>query len=107
MTQAPNPSEFSVNEKLGEYIVVISISGEMRINIKAESQEEADAKAEEIADQLADDQMEAELDTVDDIEIQSVHRPLPMFRVTRDGKKMQVSRLMAGDLPRDPDERGF
>jgi hypothetical protein len=30
-----------------------------------------------------------------------------MYRVIRDGRNMQVSRLMEGDQPREPGEYGF
>lgn len=107
MTETPNPADFSVNEKPGEYEVRIHVEGYIVRTICADSQEDAEAKAEDIADDIAEDREIAELDEVDDIEVHSCRRPRPMFRVTRDGKASQVSHLRAGDIPREPDERGF
>ena len=40
MTEQPNPADFSVNDKPGEYEVRIRIEGEIRRTIKADSLEE-------------------------------------------------------------------
>ena len=107
MTEQPNPADFSVNDKPGQYEVRIRIEGEIRRTIKADSQEDADAQAERIADDIAEDRDTAELDEVDYVEVASCRRALPMFRVMRDGKPYQVSHLSPGDIPREPDESGF
>ena len=107
MTDQPNPADFSVNDKPREYEVRIRIEGEVRRTIKADSLEEAEAQAEKIADDIAEDREAAELDDVDDVEVASCRRASPMFRVMRDGKAYQVSHLKPGDLPREPDDRGF
>ena len=52
MTEQPNPADFSVNDKPGEYEVRIRIEGEIRRTIKADSLEEAEAQAEKIADAI-------------------------------------------------------
>jgi hypothetical protein len=107
MTDQPNPADFSVNDRPREYEVRIRIEGEIRRTIKADSLEEAEAQAEKIAEDIAEDRETAELDEVDDVEVADCRRAKPMFRVMRDSAKMQVSRLSPGDLPREPDERGF
>ena len=107
MTEQPNPADFSENDKPREYEVRIRIEGEIRRTIKADSLEEAEAQAEKIADDIAEDRETAELDEVDNVEVASCRRARPMFRVMRDGKVYQVSHLAPGDLPREPDDRGF
>lgn len=107
MTEQPNPADFSADDRRGEYEVRIYLEGYIKRTIKADSQEDAEAKAEALADDIAEDRETAELDEVDDIEVKSCRRPQPMFRVLRDGKAMQTTRLLAGDLPREPDARGF
>lgn len=107
MTEQPNPADFSVNDKPREYEVRIRIEGEIRRTIKADSLEEAEAQAEKIADDIAEDRETAELDEVDDVNVEACRRVRPMFRVMRDGQALQVSHLKPGDLPREPDDRGF
>lgn len=107
MTDKPNPADFSVNDKPREYDVCIRVEGEIRRKVMADSKAEAEALAESLADDIAEDREVAELDEVDDIKVMSCRRATPLFRVTRDGRPYQVSRLSAGDLPREPDERGF
>lgn len=102
-----NPADFSVDEKPRRYEVVIHVEGEIRRVIEADSLEEAEAEAERIADDIAEDRTGADLDEVCDVEVETCLRARPMFRVLRNGKPMQVSHLRLGDLPRDPDERGF
>lgn len=103
-TTAPNPADFSVNERPNEYEVRFAIRGEVRLTINAGSKEEAQQKAQAMLD---DEDFGLELDGVDEARVDYVWKSQRMFRVTRDGKAMQVSRLDAGDLPREPDERGF
>ena len=107
MTDKPNPADFSVNDKPREYEVRIRVTGEIRRTIKADSLEDAEVQAERIADDIAEDREAAELDEVEDVDIASCSRARPLFRVLRDGKPFQVSHLSPGDLPRNPDERGF
>lgn len=103
----PDPALFSVNERPREYEVDIEISGTMTLTVMADSEEDAQRQADEIADKIADDQHDINLNEVDDLRVGDARKTRPMYRVTRDGAKMQVSRLEIGDLPRDPDERGF
>jgi hypothetical protein len=97
-------SLFSVKEREGEYYATFHVEGEIRVQIKASSKEDAQAKAEAM---LEDDDFGQELDEVTNADVSYVWKAQPMYRVTRDGEKMQVSRLEAGDEPREPDERGF
>jgi hypothetical protein len=102
--EQPNPEDFSVNERPGEFNVTFSVRGTIRTTIKADSLEDARAKAREMAEF---EEFGIELDEADDVEIDLVSKSPVMYRVLRDGKTMQVSRLAPGDLPRQPDERGF
>lgn len=104
MTEAPNKADFIADERPGEYEATFSVRGTIRVTIKAGSVEEARAKADAMTE---DEEFGLELDEADDVSVNWVGRPLPMFLVTRDGKKMKVSRLQPGDVPRQPDERGF
>ncbi|MDB5531561.1 MAG: hypothetical protein JWR51_4664 [Devosia sp.] len=104
MATAPNPADFSVNERANEYEVRFSVRGEIRLTINAESPEDARSKAEAMTE---DEEFGLELDDTDEVRVDHVWKTRPMFLVTREGKKMQVSRLDAGDLPREPDDRGF
>lgn len=104
---APNPDDFSVDEKPREYRATLRVEGSMTLHIKADSKEEARQKAEDMADKISSDADEADLDEVDDVSVDFVWKYGPMYRVTRDDRKMQVSRLLSGDMPREPDERGF
>lgn len=102
---APNPADFSVNERPTEYEVRFAIRGEVRLTIHASSKVEAQQKAQAMLDD--DEDFGLELDGVDEARVDYVWKSQPMFRVTRDGRPMQVSRLDVGDLPREPDDRGF
>ncbi|OCP36764.1 hypothetical protein [Ensifer sp. LC163] len=104
MTDLPNKADFIADERPGEYEATFEVRGTIRVTIKAESLQEAEAKAEVMAE---DDEFGLELDEADEVSVNWVSRPLPMFLVTRDGRKMKVSRLQPGDVPRQPDERGF
>lgn len=104
MAETPNKADFIADERPGEYEATFEVRGTIRLTIKAASQEEAEAKAETMTE---DDEFGLELDEADEVTVNWVSRPLPMYLVTRDGKKMKVSRLQSGDLPRQPDERGF
>ncbi|MCA1490129.1 hypothetical protein I6F11_04245 [Ensifer sp. NBAIM29] len=104
MTDAPNKADFLVDERPGEYQATFDVRGRITVTIKAGSLEEARAKADAMSE---DDEFGLELDDADDVTVNWVGRPLPMYLVTRDGRKMKVSRLQPGDVPRQPDERGF
>lgn len=107
MTDKPNPADFSVDGRLREYDVVIRIEGTMRTKIMADSLDEAETMAERLADDIAEDREPADIDDVDDVSVEDCRKSPPMFRVLRDGRACKVSRLAPGDLPREPDERGF
>jgi hypothetical protein len=100
----PKPEDFSVNERLNDYEVSFNVRGEVSLTIEATSLEDARAKAE---DEMDDEEFGIELDEVTETRIGHVRKSQPMYRVLRDGKQMQVSRLLPGDTPRQPDERGF
>jgi hypothetical protein len=99
-----NASDFQQNERPNEYEVRFRVEGEISVTIKADSLDDARAKAQVMAD---DEEFGLDLDQAEDVSIARVWKSQPMFLVTRDGKSMQVSRLEDGDLPREPDERGF
>jgi hypothetical protein len=107
MTDKPNSNDFSVNAKPRDYEVTIGITGSMRVTIQADSEDHAKRLAKEMADRLSEDMAEVDLDELDDVSVDYIRKTPPMYRVTRDGQKMQVSNLKPGDLPREPDERGF
>ena len=107
MNDTPNPDDFSVNERAREFRATISVSGAMSLTIDAGSEDEAQEKAEALIDQMENEERPVELDMVYDIGLDYVVKVNPLFRATRDGRKMQVSRLEPGDLPREPDEHGF
>jgi len=96
--------EFSVNERNGEYEVLFSVSGTIRLEIKASSLEEAKEKAEAMCD---DEDFGLEIDEAEEVTVDFVRKLPPMYRVTREGQIMQVSNLLPNDEPREPDERGF
>ena len=107
MNDQPNPADFSADERPREYVVIFAVQGTMTVKIKADSKEDAEAKAEEMADSIAEGSTEADLDEIDDVGVSDVYKSPPMYRVTRDGRPCQVSRLRPGDLPREPLEGGF
>jgi hypothetical protein len=100
-------SEFSVNEQAGKYYATLKISGTMRVEIDAESIEDARDQAETKADKVSEDIFDIEIDYVDDVDVYHVQAKPKMYRVMSEGKKMQVIRLDETCTPRDPDERGF
>ncbi|MCY1235571.1 hypothetical protein D9M68_150740 [compost metagenome] len=104
MADQPNKADFIADERPGEYEARFAVSGTVHVTIKAGSLEEARAKADAMAE---DEEFGLELDEADDVSVRWVGKSATMFLVTRDGQKMQVSRLEPGDLPRQPDERGF
>lgn len=102
----PNPTDFSRNDKPGEYTAEVEVHGTISIRIEADSQEDAQRQAEAEVEKMQDDGY-VEIDDIGTVDLQRVTKDRPMYRVTREGKPMQVSRLEHGDLPRDPDHRGF
>jgi hypothetical protein len=103
---APNPADFSRNDKPGEYTAEITVRGRISIYIKADSREAAQRQVAAEVERMEKDGY-VEVYSIDQIEIYRVTKDPPMYRVTRDEKPMQVSRLDAGDKPRAPDKRGF
>ncbi|MDW9473181.1 hypothetical protein GOA69_12495 [Sinorhizobium meliloti] len=104
MTELSNKADFIADERPGEYEATFSVRGTIHVTVKAESLEEARAKA---AAMTEDEEFGLELDEADHVSLDRVFKTRPMFLVTRDGRSMQVSHLQPGDLPRQPDERGF
>lgn len=105
MTDQPDPSAFSVLEKPNEYKVRCKVSGEVTITVEADSVDAARAKVEAMAESHPE---EFEVYEPEEIEVEYAYKTPPMYRVTREGQSMQVSRLEAGDMPRDPDPKhGF
>lgn len=100
----PNPSDFSVDEKPGEYSARFEARGEIEVTIRASSE----AEAREMAEAMIDGgEIELAADDMDEVRVIAVRRARPMYRVLCDGRKMQKSNLEPGDMPREPDERGF
>ena len=104
--QAPNPADFSQNEKPRDYTARVTVRGTISISIQADSAEDAKRQAEAEVEKMENEGY-VEIDDIDQIELDRVYKDRPMFRVTRDGKPMQVSHLDATDKPRAADERGF
>jgi hypothetical protein len=103
MAHTPNPDDFSFHIDENKYRVTLRIEGEMSVKIEANSKDEAKRKAEDMADKLADDCLEIELDDFDDVSVgYHIQVPRKMYRITRDGQKLQTTTLRPGDLPRDP-----
>lgn len=107
IVQAPNHADFSRNDKPKEYTAEIEIRGTISIRIEADSQEDAQRQADAELERIEKEGY-VEIDGIDEIDLRRVTKDRPMYRVTREGKPMQVSHLQPGDLPRDPDpDRGF
>lgn len=103
---ALNPADFSRNDRDGEYTVEIEVRGTISISIKADSAEDARKRAENELSRIEAEGY-VEVDDVNDLRLARVKKDPPMYRVVRDGRPMQVSHLNDGDLPREPDRRGF
>jgi len=101
-TQAPDPALFSRNDKPREYTAEFTVRGAVSFSIKADSPEDARRQAEAELERMEKEGY-IEIDDVQEIELYRVAKDRPMYRVTREGKSMQVSHLQVGDLPRDPD----
>lgn len=106
MSDLPSPDAFSRNEKPREYTAHIDVRGTISVSLNAESLEDAKRQAEAEIERIRNDGF-VDVDEVEEAEIRRVEKDRPMFLVTREGRKMQVSRLEPGDQPRAPDERGF
>ena len=104
--QTPNPADFSQNEKPKDYTARVTVRGTISIHIQADSAEDAKRQAEAEVNKIEAEGY-VEIDDIDEIEVDRVYKDPPMFRVTRDGKPMQVSHLEVTDKPRAADERGF
>ena len=106
MTNKPDPSLFSVNLQEGQYEAIFEVTGKLYHRITADSQKSACDQADAM---MEEDSGELDLFDLDgaEVELYSVRKCPPMYRITRDGQAMQVSYLQAGDLPREPDARGF
>lgn len=100
----PDAADFLKDDKPGEYVARFTVTGEVRVTIKAESLDDAETRAWAMADS---DEFGHDLDDITDVELDWVDRSPPMFLVTRDGRSMRVSHLHDGDLPRQPDSSGF
>lgn len=106
MNELPDPNEFSRNERENYYTARIQVRGTISINIEAGSKDNAIQQAEVEIERIWNDGY-VEINDLEEVEIDHVAKDPPMFRVSREGKVMQVSHLQPGDLPRAPDERGF
>ena len=105
-TVLPNPSDFSINEREGKFTAMFRVTGTIRFEIDADSVADARAKARADASRILDSG-ETDIDDMETVEVDHVYKNPAMYRVLREGKKMQVSRLEPGDIPREPDDRGF
>lgn len=97
-------SAFSTNERHNEYEATFRVSGRVTVTIIADSKEDAETKARAMMD---DEEFGLDPNEADEVDLDFIRKTPPMYRVIRDGKIMQSGRLMEGDLPREPDERGF
>lgn len=104
MADVIDKSQFKVNERAREYSVIFEVKGEIRRTIMADSLAEAREKADAM---LATPHFGQEIDDVEDVTVDHVYKHPPMYLVLRDGRNYQVSSIRDGDLPREPDERGF
>jgi hypothetical protein len=106
IVQAPNPADFSRDDRPRDYTAYVTVRGTISINIQADSADDAKRQAEAEVEKMEAERY-VEIDDIDAIELDRVTKDRPMFRVTRDGKTMQVSHLDPGDVPRAPGECGF
>jgi hypothetical protein len=102
---AIDPSLFKVDQREGQYTVRVRVEGNIEIELTAESEEAAKAEVQQMIDDDHDDL--AELEDVVYASIRCVTKKPPMYLVVRNGQKMRTSHLEPGDLPREPDDRGF
>ncbi|MFN4296752.1 MAG: hypothetical protein ACK4FB_07900 [Brevundimonas sp.] len=102
--QAIDLTKFEKDDRTGHWEVVITLTGEVRETVKADTKEEARAKVEKM---ITDGEFELMSDEVEDAKIDLLYPSWPMYLVTREGRPMQVSHVQPGDEPRQRDERGF
>ncbi len=102
---AIDASLFKVNPQEGQYIVRVDVEGYVEIDLTADSEDAARAEVEEMIGR--DDDCIAEIEEITIATISRVRKKPKMYLVLRDGAKMQTSHLEPGDLPREPDDRGF
>ena len=102
---APDPADFSVNEKKGEFEVVLYFTGTVRTTVSAADEEAARTQAAVLLKEYKDEGVE--LDEIEAGRVERCRASRPMYLVTRDGGPMQVSHLQPGDLPRQPTASGF
>jgi hypothetical protein len=107
MTNSPDPAKLSFNENPDKYRATIKVVGYVTVDIKAESLAAANKLAAAKAGEMEDSQDIDYLDEVEEVEVSYIYKRPDMYRVLRDGLPIQTSQLRVGDLPRDPDERGF
>lgn len=103
MTQ-PNPDDFSRDDEPRKYRALFYVTGEVTVDIEADSADEAKARAERMTEE---ENFGLELDDVTKINIGHIYKTPPMYHVLRWGKVMRVSRLEPGDEPREPRPDGF
>lgn len=104
MTDQPNPDDFSRATFPGVFRVEVEVCGTYTVEVKADSLE---AAKEQVLDEIDSDDYLPEIEEVYSAEIERAWPEPDRFRVMRDGRKYQVTRLEPGDVPREPDERGF
>ena len=104
--KALDPAAFSKVEFPGVYLVEIEVRGYITVEVTAESKEAAREQAGEIVDGWEDDGY-PDIDQVWHTSVWETYQKPGLYRILRDGKPFQVSRLTPGDLPREPNERGF
>lgn len=100
----PNPADFIVNEKHGQYRATFDVRGTITMMFKADSLEDAKEKAEAMCDE---EDFGFDIDDVDEVVVGYVCKMTPMYLVMREGREMQTSHLKVGDTPRQPNEDGF
>lgn len=100
----PNPADFKVDLRPKEFVARFRIVAEVTETIEADDIDAALAKAKAMTETF---EFAVDPQDVEEVDYLSVRKSQPMYFVTRDGKKMKVSHLEAGDEPRDPDERGY
>lgn len=104
--KAPKPADFSSVEFPGVYLVEVTVSGSVTVEITAGTADEAREKASDIVDDW-ERVGYPELDQVWDTGLGKISQKPTRYRILRDGKPYQVTLLTPGDEPREPDERGF
>ncbi|WP_434286263.1 hypothetical protein [Celeribacter sp. SCSIO 80788] len=108
MADLPNPDDFSFVDSPNEFRVRLEVKGEFVLTVMADSPEDARSKAVKETEVLIATGYFEGLDEVQEVEAGFAFQAPRMYRVTsKDGRKMRVSRLEPGMVPREPDEHGF